>query len=111
MRELAGKACRKRSIGNAVIIGQLAFRHVEGAENDVEDREGCREVLFPTLVGRVVMPAVEYRSGDNVFERPKRPVEIGMHERGMRDGERSEYHEDIGRYAGNQQYDVGKHRA
>jgi hypothetical protein len=42
-----------------------------------------------------VVPAMEDRRRNHVFERAERLVEIGVHERGMRDVDRPEYEEDV----------------
>src|SRR5580698_7788808 len=110
MGELSGKARRKGPIGDTVVIGQFALRHVKGAENEVEDRESSGEVLLTAPVCRGVVPAVKNWPRDDVFERTERPVEIGVDERGMRDGEGAEHQEHVWRNAGNQQHNVGEYR-
>src|SRR5579862_5607224 len=77
MGELGRKRLGKFALGDAVMIGQLAGRHIEGAEHDIEHREGRGKIpLAAALLGGVV-PAVEHRAGDEVFERSQLPVEIG----------------------------------
>ncbi len=98
-------------IRNAVIIRQFALRHVEGAENQVEHRKRRGEILLAAAVCRGVVPAVKDRSGDDVFERTELPVEIGVDEGGMGDGQRSQHHEHVGRNTGHQQDDVGEYGA
>src|SRR5690349_9760233 len=101
--EVAGKAPIVYAVGG----GQRLLRQVERPEDKVEHREGRREVLLATLIGRGVMPAMKDRASDHVAQWPERPVEIGVDERRMRDREWPEDHQRIGRYSGQQQDDVG----
>src|SRR5262245_29711124 len=86
--ELRAEARRKFLVGDAVAVRQYAFRHVERAEDEIENREGRREVLLAAALGRGVMPAMENRRRDHIFKRPERPIEIGVDESRMRDRNR-----------------------
>src|SRR5580698_170323 len=83
VRKLGWKRLGKLTLGDAVIIRQLADRHIEGAEQHIEHREGRGKIPLAAALRRGVVPAVEHRAGDDVFERPKLPVKIGVHEGGM----------------------------
>src|SRR5215475_12510170 len=94
MNHLGAEIARKGLIGHPIGSRQRLFRQVERAEDEIEERERRREVLLATLIGRGVVPAMEYRTGNHIAQRPQRPVEIGMDERRMRNGERPEDHQD-----------------
>ena len=111
IEHLRGKAWRKGPVGNAIGAGQGRSRQVKGAEDQVEHREGCGEILLAAALGGGVMPAMEDRRRDHVFERTERPVEIGVHKSRMRNGDRPQHDEHVGRDAGKEQHDVGDHRA
>ncbi|WP_204312830.1 hypothetical protein, partial [Escherichia coli] len=53
-----------------------------------------------------VVPAMEDRRSDDVFEGAERPVEIGVNERRMEDGERSKPEHHVRGDAREQQRDV-----
>src|SRR5580704_3907138 len=74
--ELGRKAFGKFALVDAIAVRQHAGGHVEGAEYQVEHRESGGKVLLAAAVGRGVVPAVEHRPGDDISERPERPVEI-----------------------------------
>src|SRR5665647_2658856 len=77
--QLSANLVRKgQLIVDAIMIGQLAFRHPEGPEKDIPDRESPGKVGIAALFKRAVMPAVEHRRRQHVFERAQRPVEIGV---------------------------------
>src|SRR6202048_2932285 len=65
----------------AIIFRQPVFRHPEGPEQDVPDREGPGKVGIAALFQRGVMPAVKHRRRQHVFERAKRPAENCVNER------------------------------
>ena len=44
-------------------------RHVISAERKIDEGEGRREILLPAALRCGVMPAVEYGTGNQVFER------------------------------------------
>ncbi len=56
--ELAGERRRIFALGDAVVIGQLAFRHVEGAEQHVEDRKRGGKILLAAAIRCGVVPAI-----------------------------------------------------
>ena len=64
----------------AVALRQPVLGHVEGAEHEVQHREGRREILVAHRLIEAVVPAVEDRAGDDVFEGPEGPVHIGVHQ-------------------------------
>src|SRR5262245_2598601 len=107
MNHLGAEVARKGLVGHAIASRQCLLRQVERAEDEIEDRERRREVLLATLIGRGVVPAMEYRTGNHIAQRTQRPVEIGMDERRMRNGERPEDHQRIGRDARDEQDDIG----
>src|SRR5579862_7403392 len=78
IQQLAAKALRKLLVVDAIGVGQLVRGHVPGAEQNIPDRERAGEVARAAAIGRGMVPAVENRPGDHVFERAERPVEIGM---------------------------------
>src|SRR4051794_8215532 len=79
-----------------VVIRKLALRHPEGAEQDVPKRKCPGEIRVAALFQRGVMPAVEYRGGEHVSERPQRPVQVGVNERRVEGGERADPEHDVG---------------
>src|ERR1700692_4307127 len=85
MHQLGAEALRERPVVDAVLVGKLAGRHVEGAEYDVEDREGRGKVFLAAAVRRRVVPAVKDRTCDDVFERTERPIEVSVDECRMGD--------------------------
>ena len=103
-RSWRAEARREFLIVDAVAVGQVAGRHVERAKDEIENRERGGEILLAAAIGGGVVPAVEDRRRNHVFERAERPVEVGMHESRMGDGDRSEYDENVGRDAGKQQH-------
>src|SRR3954468_15461132 len=66
---------------HTIIVGQDAFRHAEGTEQEVPDRESSCKVGVAALVLSGVVPAMKDRRRDDVFERSEGPVEIGVDER------------------------------
>src|SRR5687768_8031208 len=87
IEQLAAEA-RGDGVSDAIAVGAFPRRHIEGAEQHVEDREGGREVARAAAVRRRMMPAMEDGTGEEVFERAQGPVQIGMHKSRMADGER-----------------------
>ena len=67
--KLGAEARWKSQVGDAVAVGQYVPRHVEesGRSRPSFSRRRAR---------RRVMPAVEDRRRDHIFERPERPVEM-----------------------------------
>src|ERR1700730_1544913 len=90
----------------AIIFRQPVFRHPEGPEQDVPDRERPGKVGIAALFQRGVMPAVKHRRRQHVFERAKRPAEIGVNERRMERREWPDPKHDVRRDTRHQQYDV-----
>src|SRR5260370_25176821 len=78
--------------GDTVMVWQRVCRHVISAEHQIENRERGGEVLRSAPLGSGMVPAMEDRTGDDVPEQAQRPVEIGVHECRMRDGDRTQYH-------------------
>src|SRR5579862_3227745 len=109
MHELSAETFRERPVVDTVVIGKLAGRHIEGAEHDVEDREGRGKILLAAPFGGRVVPAMEDRTRDHVFERAEAPIEIGVDECRMGDCERPEDNEYIWRDAGEKHDHIGKH--
>src|SRR5436305_113227 len=66
--ELPPKTIREVRLAVAELLRQLAGRHVERPEDEVEKREGRGEVLVEPLLLRRVVPAVEHRAGEDVLE-------------------------------------------
>src|SRR5215475_9101452 len=87
--ELAADLPRHRRFVLAVILGQLALGHPERSEQNVPERERASEIAVAALFQSGVMPAMEYRGRQHIFERPQRPVQVGMHESRMEGRERS----------------------
>src|ERR1700683_2549619 len=111
MYELGAEGLRERLVVNAVLIWEVAGRHIERAEHDIEDRKGRSKVLLATALRRRVVPAMKDRAGDHVFEWAERPLEVGVDERRMGGRERPEDQEHVGRDAGEQHDHVGQHAA
>ncbi len=82
-----------RDLPGAVVIRQPAFGHVEGAEHQVQEGEGRREVLVAHLGVAGVVPAVEDRAGEDVLQRPEGPVQVGVHHGGGKEIEHRHDHE------------------
>src|SRR3954467_6789801 len=59
-------------LGHAVILRPAARRHVEGAEQAVEQGKVDREILVDRFGFEPVMPMVEARRGDDMAD----PIEI-----------------------------------
>src|SRR5215469_9966917 len=59
VEHLLAKARRKALVGDPVVRREPGRRHVEGAEDHIEDREGRRIVLLAANLRRAVVPAVE----------------------------------------------------
>ena len=57
------------------------------------------------------MPAMEHRAGNEIFQRPKLPIQVGVHERRGENVERHQDAEHCRRDAGEQQHDVDQHGA
>ena len=64
------------------------------------------KLVSPPSSRRGVVPAVEHRRRHHVFERAERPVQVGVHERRMKDIERAEPEHHARRNPGHQQHDV-----
>src|SRR6188508_3342717 len=78
MRKLCAKAPRHRRIIGAIVHRRLVLGHVERAEQDVPDRECGGEVGVAAFLQAGVMPAMEHRRRDHVFERAKSPIQVRM---------------------------------
>ena len=59
MHELGAEARRKDAIRDAIARRKYSRRHVEGAENDIEQRKSSGEILFAAGSRRRVMPAMK----------------------------------------------------
>src|SRR3984957_18638586 len=81
--QLAADFRRDGCIVDAITLGKLVFRHPEGSKQDVPDRKCSSEVGIATLLERGVVPAMEDRRCEHIFERSKRPAEVGVDECGM----------------------------
>src|SRR5258708_5810293 len=66
--QLAGDFGRNGLVVHPVIVWKPVLGHPEGSEQDIPDREGPREIGITALLLRGVVPAVEYRSREHVFE-------------------------------------------
>src|ERR1700742_897443 len=86
--ELPNNFIRNARIVGAVVLRQPALGHPKGPEQDVPERKGAREIGVAAVVDRGVMPTVKHRRRQYIFERPERPVQVGMHEGGMERVER-----------------------
>src|SRR5580704_7219427 len=100
MHELGAEGLRERFVVDAVLIGELAGRHIERAEHDIEDRKGRGKVLLAAAFRRRVVPAMEDRARDHVLERTESPIEVGVDERRRGGRERPQYQEHVGRDSG-----------
>src|SRR5271154_855825 len=69
---------RECLIADAIGLGEVVFRHPEGSEQQIPDREGSGEIGIAALFERGVMPAMKHRRRQHVFERAERPVQIGV---------------------------------
>src|SRR5258707_6657602 len=67
-------------VGDAIVLGKHVVGHPKGAEQDVPDRKRPGEVGIAARVERGVVPAVEHRGCQDIFERAERPVQIGVDE-------------------------------
>ena len=67
--------------------------------------------MLSSAVGRSVMPAVKHRAGNDVFEWTQGPVQIGMHEGGMGDGEGTQEYQHVWGNSGEQQHDISSDAA
>src|SRR3954469_1391043 len=75
--QLSADFVRHRLVGiDTVIVRQLAYRHPEGAEQNVPERKGAGEIGIAALFQRGVVPAVEHRRRQHVSERTQRPVQV-----------------------------------
>src|ERR1700738_3548810 len=90
----------------AIVFGKPVFRHPEGSKQDIPDRERPGKVGIAALFERGVMPAVKHRRRQHVFERAKRPAEVGVNERRMERREGPDPEHDVRRDTRHQQYDV-----
>src|SRR5262245_46318171 len=108
MNHLRAKIAWKILVGHAIGGRQSVLGQVERAEDQIEDRERRREVLLATLIGRSVVPAMKDGAGNHIAQWPQRPVEIGVDERRVRDRERPEDQQRIGREASQQEEYVGE---
>src|SRR3982751_4776376 len=87
IEQLRAEAGGKIALADAIGLRQLIRRHVEGAEDQVEKRKSRGKILLPSPFRHGVMPAVKNRTSDDVLKGPERPIQIGVHEGGMGDGE------------------------
>src|SRR5258708_1819789 len=71
-RELSDDLGRHRRLV-LVIARQLVCRHPEGAEQDVPERKRSGEIGVATGFQRRVVPAMEHRRRQHIFERSERP--------------------------------------
>src|SRR5256885_14195032 len=83
-------------VAYAIGAWQHLLGQIERPEDEVEHRKGRCKILLATLVGRCVMPAMKKWTSNHIAQRPKRPVEIGVDKRRMRDREWPEDHQRIG---------------
>ena len=68
--ELPDDLGRHRRFILAIHLGQAVLRHPESAEQDIPKRESTGEIGIAALLQDGVMPAMEDRRGQYVFERP-----------------------------------------
>src|SRR6516164_10235648 len=80
IRELPDDLVRHSRFVLAVALRQAISGHQEGAEQDIPDRESAREIGVAALFQRGVMPTVEDRTRQHIFERPEGPAQVGVHE-------------------------------
>src|SRR6266849_5515354 len=80
IKHLPTEGRRKSRIGDAIGVGELVPRHMEGTEQKVEHRKGRGEILLPSPFGHGVVPAVEDGACEHVFEWAECPIQIGMYE-------------------------------
>src|SRR6516164_8497020 len=80
IRELPDDLVRHSRFVLAVALRQAILGHQEGAEQDIPDRESAREIAVAALFQRGVMPTVEDRTRQHIFERPEGPAQVGVHE-------------------------------
>src|SRR5207237_145211 len=71
VKELAPEIDREVGIAGPKVFRELACRHVERAEDHVEEGEGGSKVPVEPLVLRGVVPAVEHGAGEEVAEWPE----------------------------------------
>src|SRR5215207_7259035 len=98
-------------VRHSIGFRQLLLWHVKGAEDKIENGKRRGEVPFAALLGCGVVPTVEHRTGDQVPERPESPVQIGVNESRMRDGEWPQKNQDIRRNAGEEEHYVNRYAA
>src|SRR4029077_13611565 len=88
--KLSNNFIRNARIVLTVVRGKAINGHPIRPEQYIPDRKGASEVGIAAFRQRGVMPAVKHRRRQHIFERPKRPVQIGVHEGGMEGGERTD---------------------
>ena len=96
MAELAKQVIRHLTVDDAENAGYLTFWHMEGAKCQVEKWKGRSEVLVASLIRVGVMPTVKDWSRQEIAERPKRPVQVRMSQKGGQHIKRHEYEERLG---------------
>src|SRR5579884_1218953 len=84
---LSAEALRKSLVVDAVGVGELIVRHIKSAEQNIPDGKSAGEIHRTAAVGGGMVPTMKYRAGEDVAERPKRPIQIGVYEGRGRGGE------------------------
>src|SRR5882724_8117827 len=95
--QLPANLGRNQLVVDAIMIGQLIFRHPVGPEQNIPERKRSGEVGIAALRERCVLPAVEHRRCKHVFKRTQRPAQIGVNERRMKHVERRDPEHDVRR--------------
>ena len=71
VHKLPAESGGKRLVVDAVLVGKLAGRHIERAEQNIENRESGGKVLLTTAFRSRVVPAME----DGAGKRTLHPVQ------------------------------------
>src|ERR1700753_3938369 len=84
---------RYRVSFNTEYFRPFVFRIIISAEDYINEWESRREILVTAFLHVGMVPAVKCRAGKEIAERPIRPVDVGMHQRGIDGIERHQYRE------------------
>src|SRR5437762_1748813 len=89
---LPPKSHRKRLIGNTITIGQTMRWHIECAEDDIQNWKSRGKIPVAATIRRSVVPSVKYRPCNDITQRSKGPIEVGVNKSRMCNRKGSEKH-------------------
>ena len=78
--DLSPEVLRNNIVLQAESLGPPVSWHIVGAKQNINKREQPGEVLVESLVLGRVMPAMEFRAGNELAEPTESPGHIGMNE-------------------------------